>query len=350
MRGPVSRFSPPKQAGSVTLKTGKPVPLRKTWDVVVVGDFFVDEILSGFYSLPKLGEEAFARHFRREIGGGAAITACGLGKLGLNVAVLGVIGAEDGEWLVRRLIDGGVNAAGLEHHPNMPTGRTISVSTREDRAFFSYYGANERLPYLLRSADARKVMARARHVHFACAPDHNLDAGLFPELRKRKCRISIDVGWHPSWLTQARNFEMLRESDLFLPNAREGELITGETEPYKVLRALHERGLRGVGLKLGGKGAALLWRNKELLCDPYPVENVDTTGAGDCFDAGFIYAWLRGDSPQNCLEIANVCGALSTRDLGGIAAFPGPGELQEALSARGLAPESVWPRKNVVNV
>src|SRR5438105_12413139 len=95
---------------------------NKIWDVVVVGDLFIDEVLSEFYSLPKLGAESFARKFRREIGGGAAITACGLARLGWKVAVLGVIGKGDGMWVVRRFIDAGVNTAFLEHHPDEPTG------------------------------------------------------------------------------------------------------------------------------------------------------------------------------------------------------------------------------------
>jgi len=84
-----------------------------------------------------------------------------------------------------------------------------------------------------------------------------------------------------------------------------------------------------VGLKLGGKGAALLWRRRQFLTDPVPVETVDTTGAGDSFNAGFIFAWLRGYSARRCLRIANICGALSTRALGGIAAFPSLPELAE---------------------
>src|ERR1041385_847181 len=69
--------------------------------VFVIGEFFIDEILSGFKSLPKLGEESFARQFHREVGGGAAITACGLAKLGVPVAVLGVVGKEDGAWVIK---------------------------------------------------------------------------------------------------------------------------------------------------------------------------------------------------------------------------------------------------------
>src|SRR5215212_8834735 len=86
-----------------TLKSGT-VPDRKIWDIVVVGDLFIDEVLSDFNTLPKLGEEAFARKFRREIGGGAAITACGLARLGWRVAALGVVGKDDGVWVVRRFI------------------------------------------------------------------------------------------------------------------------------------------------------------------------------------------------------------------------------------------------------
>ena len=108
--------------------------------------------------------------------------------------------------------------------------------------------------------------------------------------------------------------------------------MTGESDPHRILRALHDKGVTAVGLKLGGRGAALLWRNKEYRCDPFPVANIDTTGAGDCFDAGFIHAWLEDQPPQSCLEIANICGAFSTRALGGIQGFPTLSELKGALT------------------
>jgi sugar/nucleoside kinase (ribokinase family) len=213
--------------------------------------------------------------------------------------------------------------------PREPTGLTVSVSTREDRAFFSYYGANELLARILARPETLEILKGARHVHFACAPDSDADEALILELRRRRCRLSVDEQAHVSWLTRPESLKILRNCDVFFPNEREAEWISGEGGTPKVLRALRDKGLRGVGLKLGGKGAALLWRKKEFLADPIPVETVDTTGAGDCFNAGFIYAWLRGDKPQRCLEIANVCGALSTRMLGGIAAFPTLEELRQ---------------------
>jgi sugar/nucleoside kinase (ribokinase family) len=304
---------------------------KKNWDVVVVGDFFMDVVMSGFYAFPRLGEENFAHALKQEIGGGAAITSCGLARLGMNVAVLGVVGKEDGMWLVKRLIAAGVNASALVHHPDLPSGVTVSVSTAEDRAYYTYYGANEHLPNLLKEPEARACMANARHVHFACAPDPELDAGLIPELHARGCSVSIDVGWHESWLADPRNYETLRESDVFFPNEREAQLMTGETEPEAMLRMLRARGVRNIALKLGARGAMLLWESELICCPPYPVTPLDTTGAGDCFDAGFIFGWLRGLPAAERLRTASVCGAMSTRALGGIAAFPSSEELEEAL-------------------
>jgi len=321
-------------AGSLHLlarmRAGKP-------DVIVIGEFFIDQVLSGFQSLPKLGEESFARKLHREVGGGAAITACGLAKLGVRVAVLGAVGKEDGAFVVNRLTTFGVDSSALEYDAEEPTGLTVSVSTREDRAFFSYYGANRLLTPILRRPATLDFARRARHVHFACAPDGELDISLISGLRQARRRISVDVQSHMSWLTRADSLKLLRHCDIFFPNEREAEWMSGEEGTQKILRALKEKGIRGVGLKLGGRGAALLWRRRELLTDPFPVETVDTTGAGDCFDAGLIYAWLHGMNPQTSLELANICGALSTRKAGGIAAFPSLKELRDSAARIGVS-------------
>jgi len=98
-----------------------------------------------------------------------------------------------------------------------------------------------------------------------------------------------------------------------------------------MLGTLAERGVRAVALKLGARGARLLWHDREWAVPPYPVAPIDTTGAGDSFDAGFIYEWLRGGSPEQCLQTAAICGALSTRGMGGLEGFPAVEELNEAL-------------------
>ncbi|MBV8820290.1 MAG: carbohydrate kinase family protein [Acidobacteriaceae bacterium] len=304
----------------------------KAWDVVVAGDYFLDIVMSGFGHFPRLGEEAFAQRLHQDIGGGAAITSCGLAKLGVNVAVLGVVGAADGMWLVKRLIAAGVHASALEHHPNEPSGVTVSVSTPQDRAFYTYYGANEHLQNLLKEPEALQSMLLARHVHFACGPDPETDVELFRSLTRAGVRVSIDVGWHEPWLADPRSLDLLREADLFFPNEREGERLTGQSEPREMLNWLWDQGVERVALKLGSQGAMAMWHGRIHYCPPYPVKPVDTTGAGDSFDAGFIYGWLQGLVPEECLRVAAICGALSTRGLGGLMTFPDKEELEEVLA------------------
>jgi ribokinase len=307
------------------------MPRAKKTSVAVIGEFFIDEIFSEFNVLPKLEDECFARRFQREVGGGAAITACGLAKLGTKVGVFGLVGRSDGEWVVNRLKSHGVDCSGLEYNPGEPTGITVSVSTREDRAFFSYYGANTPLERFIKRPGIASLLAGYQYVHFACAPDGEVDSRLFTTL-SRRTKISIDVQSHASWLTRPESLNILRDCNMFFPNEREGSWISAEMEPHDILLRPRDKGLRGVGLKLGGKGAALLWGRRQFLTDPFPVETVDTTGAGDCFNKGFVFAQLRGDNPQRCLEVANIRGTLSTRALGGIAAFPTPNELAECES------------------
>lgn len=295
------------------------------WDLIVAGDLFRDVVMTGFPSLAERGEEAFARRLRYEIGGGAAITGCGLAKLGASVAAAGVVGAEDGLWIVKRLKSAGVDTSLVRFDPAEPSGLTVSVSSEEDRALFTYMGANARLWSCLE--DASDALARARHIHFANAPDPALGRALFHELREAGCTISLDVGWREEWLDDPASWDLLREIDLFLPNEREAARMTGKQDPDAMLQEFTRRGVANIALKLGSSGALLQFEGERYGAGRIPVEPVDTTGAGDSFDAGFLWAWRRGESPDRCLRIATICGALSTRELGGVAGFPSRDEL-----------------------
>ena len=236
---------------------------------------------------------------------------CGLASLGVKTGILGVVGG-DSEWMVGRLHQKGVDTSALVIDRAADTGLTVAVSNAEDRAFFTYRGANRRLFEFLQ--DARP----ARHLHLACLPPWDLDVARIAG----GATVSLDVGWHPPWLRDPRALDLLRKIDIFFPNRPEASLITGECRPEEILRYFQRAGIQRVALKLGAEGAALLWDGEIYFAGPHPVSPVDTTGAGDCFDAGFLYAWLRGESPEKCLRTANVCGALSTEARGGIEGFP----------------------------
>jgi sugar/nucleoside kinase (ribokinase family) len=303
-------------------------------DFLVAGDLFVDLVMSGFPAWPPgAGEEIFAERFCREIGGGAAITACGLARLGAKAGVVGMVGKSDGQWLVEKLQVAGVDISAIQQSSSEPTAITVSISSAMDRTFLTYMGANRELLARLRQWSSGSEFVKARHVHLACAPDPAEAAKVFREFKAQGVTLSVDVGWHPRWLADARCKEALREVDIFLPNEREASLMTGESEPRQILEAFQEMGVGTVALKLGTRGAALLSDEKIMFCAPVKVESVDSTGAGDCFDAGFLFAWLRGDDPQRCLKAGTICGALSTRNLGGITGFPTPSELNAQMEA-----------------
>lgn len=288
------------------------------FDVLVAGELYVDLILAGFDEWPQPGREVFAKQYRRELGGGTAITACGLAKLGTRVSVLGAIGADDDAWLKTELKHRDVDINNLFVDASEPTGITVAASTPVDRAFLTYVGANKNLPLLLESAESLPLY---RHLHLACAPSASVLESL---IRHKSGTVSIDAGWHPTWLDDPHIRTMLKDVDLFFPNEIEAAHMTKEKQPMRMLDVFQEHGLQRVALKLGAKGAALLWDGEVWFEPAVAVTPIDTTGAGDCFDAGFLHSWFAGETAHECLRIANLCGAKSTEALGGIAGFPSP--------------------------
>jgi sugar/nucleoside kinase (ribokinase family) len=294
----------------------------KTLDVIAGGDLFVDLMMSGFPSWPQPGTEAFSKELHRDVGGGAAISACGLARLGTRAAVLGVVGHDSGEWIADRLTQVGVVTSRLRFDPVEPSGLTVAISTPEDRTFLTYHGSNRHFPAMLAEAASSGQLANVRHIHLAWAPDLDTAAELLVAIRRQGCSISLDVGWHEDWLTDPRAIALLPMIDIFFPNEVEARRMTGEDDRKKILHKLASADARLVALKLGPAGAALLLDGDILSVKSYPVKPIDTTGAGDCFNAGFLHFWLRGESPLTCLRAGNFCGAASTAAFGGVNGFP----------------------------
>jgi len=302
-----------------------PNGITKTWDVAVAGEIFVDHIFSGFDRWPRPGEEHFTDHYLREAGGGAAITACALGRLGREVALFAVMGEQD-EWLRQRLAEFKVGLESLRRGP-VATAVSVSISTRDDRSFLTWPGANRDLAKYLHEADTQLQLTQARHVHLAMPIERDLALELFPKLRAAGCTISLDTGHRTEWLQDESNWRTCGEVDFFLPNQHEAEIVTGKRGPEQLLTGLQAKGIANVVLKLGRFGAHALLDGKCYSAAALPVDAVDTTGAGDAFDAGLIDALLDHAQPPEMLERACLCGSLSTRRAGALNALPNREEL-----------------------
>jgi len=187
---------------------------------MVAGDLFMDIVMSGFPFWPQPGQESVVSEMCSEVGGGAAITACGLAKLGSTVGVLGVVGSDAGAWVIDRLRKCGVETSGIHHGLNEATAFTVAISGPGDRSFFTYGGGNAVFPRIAMEAATTRMLSHVRHVHLACAPQLDSILELLQALRGNDCCISLDVGWHEVWLRDARAMELYVTLTYFSPTKR----------------------------------------------------------------------------------------------------------------------------------
>ena len=309
--------------------------MNKRWDVAIAGEVYVDHIFTDFDHVPLPGEEVFAEQYRREAGGGTVNTACALARLGHRTSLFGVFGRDEETWLRSRLSSFGVHAEDARSS-ELPNALTVSMSTSSDRSFLSYAGANRALEKYITLPETIAALSKSRHIHFAMPLELDLAKWLLPALRSAGCTLSIDPGWRKDWFLNPDSLDVLRMVDLFFPNEGEAQLLTGSKDTDQVLRECAAMGLVHTVIKLGPRGAATLWQNRIYKTAPPDVQVVDTTGAGDAFDAGFIDAWLSGGDIEEQLRRACICGSLSTRARGALSALPSRQEMLDVVQEKSV--------------
>ena len=301
----------------------------KDFDVLVVGELNADLILRGDVT-PAFGQvEKLIDDATLTIGSSSAICACGLARLGLRVAFVGKVGDDKfGRFMLRELTAHGIDTSGIRVAPALKTGLTVILSRSVDRAMLTYPGSIAALRF---DDIPLSVLDRAHHLHLgsyflldAMRPDV---PRLFNEAHTHGLTVSLDTNYDPTEKWSGGLAETLRRTDIFLPNEAELCAITGKASVDDALAALDSRLV--VAVKLGARGAIVQHAGQRHQADIIPVNVVDTTGAGDSFDAGFIYGHLAGWELQHTLRFANVCGSLSTRAVGGTLS---QATLEEALT------------------
>lgn len=286
--------------------------------VLVVGEVNVDLVLKGLHAEPAPGQEVLADDFLMTPGSSSMICAMGMARLGNAVAFHGRLGADAwGRYCLDALRDAGIETASMHPETALRTGITVSLSTPRDRSLVTFPGAIA----ALRAEDVSDaLLAGARHLHVS---SFYLQKALRPGIRALFARaraaglsISLDPGFDPEqrWGDDLRG--VLEDVDVFLPNEEELRALTGETDVRKALAAL-DNGRTLIVAKRGRQGCAVLHEGTLLIAPALAIEAVDSTGAGDSFDAGFLHAWLRELPLRDCLRWGNACGSLSTRGIGG---------------------------------
>lgn len=324
------------------------------YDILVVGDLNADLVLKG-EAEPRYGQvEQLLDDASLLLGSSAGIFACGAARLGLKVAFAGLVGDDDiGRMLLRELAAHGVETRFITVDPAVKTGLTVILSRGADRALLTYTGSIAALRYAhvagaLNVGSGREAGKTsevletslvcpppARHLHLGSF--YMLDGlrpdvpRLFAEAQALGMTVSLDTNYDPHERWEGGIAEALAHVDVFLPNEAELRGIGRSSAWEAALERLASQ-VPLVAVKRGAAGATARRGGERIDAAAPQVTAVDATGAGDSFDAGFIYGHLAGWDLERTLRLACVCGALSTRAAGGTAAQP---TLDEAVGWSG---------------
>ena len=303
---------------------------KHAFDILVAGEINPDLILSGNV-VPEFGQvEQLIDSADLTIGSSSAIFACGAARLGLKVAFVGLCGEDIfGRFMLDELSQRGVDVSGVIVDPTVRTGLSVILNRgiQGDRAILTHLGAINRMQA---EQVTDSLLQKARHLHVASYfLQTSLQPGLpdlFQRARALGLTTSLDTNWDPSGAWFGMD-EVLGGADVFLPNAHEAMAVSGASDLENALQTL-SRKIQVVAIKCGGEGAWACRGDETVRVPALPVQVVDTVGAGDSFDAGFLYGWLNGWSLIKALALATACGSLSTRRAGGTSAQP---TLEEAI-------------------
>lgn len=302
--------------------------MNTPFDILVAGEINPDLILAGDVQ-PEFGQvEKLIESAALTIGSSSAIFACGAARLGLKVAFIGVCGEDVfGQFMLDEMQKRDVDVENVIQIPGGSTGLSVILNSGVDRAILTHPG----LIAALRAEDIPDDLLRqTRHLHVASyflqtALQPGLP-GLFRRARALGLTTSLDTNYDPSekWLGFD---ELLSVTNVFLPNEKEAVSLSGQADVALAADRLGS-GVDALAVKLGAAGALGVSESQTVRVASIPVNVVDTIGAGDSFDAGFIYGYLQKWELEKALRLACVCGALSTQKAGGTEAQP---TLEEAM-------------------
>ena len=297
------------------------------YDVIVAGDYYLDLIFSGLPGFPELGKEIVGSGFEM-IAGGAFNAAIAMHRLGLKVGWAADFGDDDlSRWVLERVLAEGLDDALFVRHRRPMRRITVSISYPEDRAFVTYVDPEATPPAALKAL--AKTSAWALYLPgFYHGPF--LSAGL-TIVRAKRMRLIMDGNSSEEVrLAEPSVRQAVHSVDVFMPNASEARRITGQADLAQAIRALADV-CPLVVVKDGASGAHAYADGQVRHSPAIPVTPIDTTGAGDCFNAGFIKAWFEGLPLDECLRWGNVVGGLSTLAHGGAGKAITPDEVRRWL-------------------
>jgi len=291
------------------------------FDVVCLGILVADVMAKPIDTVPEEDKLALFDRMEIHVGGCAANTAIALSRLGAKVRVVGKVGADPfGDFIIDTLGEHRVDASAVARDRTVSTAFTFAmISSQGRRRFLHTMGADA--TFGLEDIDIEKLRG-ARILHIAgtyLMP--RLDGAPTMELLREAQKMGLKTSLDTAYNDQIKDWRQiiaacLPHIDYFLPSVEEAEKITGQTAPQKMAKSLAESCPGTIAIKLGSKGAFLKTERIEKLIHPYQVKVVDTSGAGDCFVAGFLRGLLEGWDEVRCAKLGNAVASFCIQAIG----------------------------------
>jgi sugar/nucleoside kinase (ribokinase family) len=308
--------------------------MKKRFDVTIAGEINMDLILYGLPEVMPMERELLASDFGMTLGSSSAIVAHNLAALGVSVGFVTRLGNDPlGSIALERLAERGVDLSHVKRvSGGTSTGVTILLTHEGKRHILTYPGT---MFEMVASDLDLSYLASGRHFHLSSLFLHKALQPDLPricrQLKAESLTISLDTNDDPDDRWGEPLDELLGIVDLFMPNEDEACRITGKADAESAIEALAKR-VPLVAVKCGKRGALVQRADRRWSVPSQSVTPLDTIGAGDSFDAGFLTAYLRGDAPEVCAAYGNRIAALSTLRHGGTESFRDPAFMQDFLS------------------
>ncbi|NGP89171.1 carbohydrate kinase family protein [Fodinibius halophilus] len=302
-------------------------------DILVIGELNMDLILNDLEEFPQLGKEKIANDFNLTMGSSSAIFAANCSRLEQTVGFCGMVGDDDfGKQIRDQLLAFGVDVRHISISKTHKTGITAVLRYDDDRAMVTYPGAMEHFSLAQIDPDA---FENARHLHISSLfLQPGIKTDLFDIIERAQSRgmtTSIDPQWDPKEQWDIDFTKLVGRIDFFLPNEDEFLSITESSTVKEGINEIRPHlGDGTIIIKQGTEGATFVSSNEVKKIPGYTNDTpVDTVGAGDSFDAGFICQILNDTSIEDSIRFGNITGAVSTTEAGGTRAIQSRKHVQE---------------------
>jgi len=286
--------------------------------IAVIGELNLDLIVSEVPHLPELGEEVIAGGMDLTLGSSSAILASQLARLGNNLLFISKVGGDDfGRRALEFLKLKGVSSEAIAVDESISTGLTISIAVGTERGQVTQLGCIEEMRYEDVDFDLLRGREHLNISSFYLQRNLRPDIGrIFAQAKEMGLTTSLDTGWPHDGESIHDMDPVWPHLDVFLPNEAEAKLLSQQDTVEEALSTLAAK-VPLVVVKLGPRGAIARRGEEVVHRQAFAVDVVDTTGAGDSCNAGFLHAYLQGADLAECLDLGSACGALSTRGAGG---------------------------------